>query len=188
MHSCTTRSKKQLNILLYLRSLPILFCSLTNTVAQCQLWEHGLELLCGCLASCHLEMLVWIRAVYTHSGLPLCSSHMGKSLPNTKDSYLLIVFKAAFRKVTVLEDGCIEIKPSGWNVVWRRYAVCSIRGVVTHIERGDFLQERCFRAERMRLSDALFFVEPESIFLLIFTSRCSLGHFYLGLFLFYQCD
>jgi len=38
---------------------------------------------------------------------------MGKSLPNTKDSYLLIVFKAAFRKVTVLEDGCIEIKPSG---------------------------------------------------------------------------
>lgn len=62
-------------------------------------------------------MLVWIRAVCTHSVLPLCSFHMGRSLPDTKGSYLLIVFKAAFREITGFEDGYIEIRPFERNLM-----------------------------------------------------------------------
>lgn len=64
----------------------------------------------------------------THSVLPLCSSHMGRSLPNTKGSYLLIAFKAAFRKVTVLEGGYVG---SGLlNEIWCNEGMlsCCIKG------------------------------------------------------------
>lgn len=64
-------------------------------------------------------------------------------------------------------------------------------------QEGDFLQKRrrffgALRSARVRLSDTLGFMEPESVLLLTFACRCwgicSLGQFYLGLFLFYQCD
>lgn len=51
----------------------------------------------------------------THSVLPLCSSHE-KELAKHK-GLLLIVFKAAFRKITVLEDGYIETRPSERKLV-----------------------------------------------------------------------
>lgn len=42
---------------------------------------------------------------------------MGRSLPNTKGSYLLIVFKAAFREMTGFEDGYTEMRPFERNLV-----------------------------------------------------------------------
>lgn len=79
-------------------------------------------------------MLVWIRAACTLSVLPLCSSHMGRSLPDTKDSYLLIVFKAAFRRITS-EDGYIEI--SLLKEVWCNEDMLSaVEEVLWHRSRG----------------------------------------------------
>lgn len=92
-------------------------CALTNITLHSANFES--VDLSGCVGvlPAAFEMLVWIRAVCTHSVLPLCSSHMGRSLPNTKDSYLLIVFKAAFRKIIILEDGYNEIRPSERSLV-----------------------------------------------------------------------
>lgn len=68
---------------------------------------------------------------------------------------------------------------------------------MAQIKRNNFLQKRrrflgALRSARMGLPDTLDFMEPESVFLLTFAGRrcgfCSLGQFYLGLFLFYQCD
>jgi len=69
--------------------------------------------------------------------------------------------------------------------------------VLAQIKRDNFLQKRrrfwgALRSARMGLPEALGFMELESVFLLTFGGRCcgicSLGQFYLGLFLFYQCD
>lgn len=62
---------------------------------------------------------------------------------------------------------------------------------MTQIKGDNFLQMRRFsralRSVRIGLSDTLGLMEPESVFLLAFAGRCygicSLGRFYLGLFL-----
>lgn len=53
--------------------------------------------------------------MYTFCAASLFLSH-GKELAK-HTAILLIAFKAAFRKTTALEDGCVEIRPAGGNLV-----------------------------------------------------------------------
>lgn len=114
-------------------------CSQSLTSSRCQPGERGLVWVALPAAT---EMLVWIRAVCTHSVLPLCSFSHGKELAK-HTGILLIAFKAAFRKTTALEDGCVEIRPAGGSLVQWRCSLSCVRGV-WHRARGMILQKRSF--------------------------------------------